>query len=95
MSPRTKKISYIEGTLGTYFSSPESVTETRWKTLMRTEEFVSNLKAVFFDEAHCVESWGAGLEPFRRKYAELASLHSFLNPDVPFVALTATATLKT
>ena len=80
-----------QGLTSYVFSSPESILEGRWRGLLRTEGFINSVQAVFIDEAHCVESWGAGVEPFRKKYGELFSLHSFLPPNIPFAALTASA----
>jgi ATP-dependent DNA helicase RecQ len=47
-----------------------------------------NLFAV--DEAHCISQWGYDFRPPYLHLAELRDLH----PDVPFLALTATATEK-
>ncbi len=44
---------------------------------------------VAVDEAHCISQWGYD---FRPSYLEIASLREFLGDDVPFIALTASAT---
>lgn len=56
------------------------------------QERIRHMKVNLFaiDEAHCISQWGYD---FRPPYLQLAALRE-LHPNVPFLALTATATAK-
>jgi ATP-dependent DNA helicase RecQ len=62
---------------------------------LQTEIFIERFKRmriglIAVDEAHCISQWGYD---FRPPYLQIASLRE-LKPEVPFIAVTATATAQ-
>ena len=65
------------------------------ETLTKEEniDFFKQLEISFFavDEAHCISEWG---HDFRPEYRRLKEMMDMINPAIPIIALTATATPK-
>ncbi len=76
----------IYGDIRFLYCSPERL-ETE---LFRTRAHALPLAMVTIDEAHCISQWGYD---FRPSYLKIKNLREFF-PDIPFLALTATATPK-
>lgn len=55
--------------------------------LMRTPSVTCNIALIVIDEAHCIVEWGA---EFRKDYAKLGTLRSYVALDVPILATSAT-----
>jgi ATP-dependent DNA helicase RecQ len=73
----------LRGELDLLYVAPERLLTPRFLSLLDR----SRIALFAIDEAHCVSAWG---HDFRREYLELTLLHERW-PDVPRIALTATA----
>jgi ATP-dependent DNA helicase RecQ len=84
---RATETSLLNGELDLLYLAPERLkTESAVRLLDR-----ARISLFAIDEAHCVAQWG---HDFRPDYLELSMLHERW-PDVPRIALTATATEAT
>ncbi|TLW91646.1 DNA helicase RecQ [Saccharomonospora piscinae] len=84
---RTVEAEFLAGELDILYLAPERL---RSESAMRLIER-GPVSVFAIDEAHCVSQWG---HDFRPDYLELSRLHE-RRPDVPRIALTATATPET
>ena len=77
----------LQGELDLLYIAPERLTQARSLALLKQAPI-----ALFaIDEAHCVSQWG---HDFRADYLQLSLLHEQF-PDIPRIALTATADERT
>jgi len=81
------KADLLSGKTKLLYVAPETLTK------QENLDFFSDLNVSFFavDEAHCISEWG---HDFRPEYRRLKEMMEEINPSVPIVALTATATPK-
>ena len=88
-----------EGKFMFVFLSPESTLATeRCRNALESDTYQSNLIGVAVDEVHCVTEWGTtgsnkNRAAFRLWYSRINEMRSLLD-DMPFIALTATASQK-
>jgi len=77
----------LNGQLDLLYIAPERLNQARTLALFQQ----APLALFAIDEAHCVSQWG---HDFRADYLQLTLLHQ-LFPDIPRIALTATADART
>ncbi len=81
------KTDLVEGHTKMLYVAPETLTK------QENISFFSDINISFIavDEAHCISEWG---HDFRPEYRKLRDMIDEINPDLPIIALTATATPK-
>ena len=77
----------LAGEIDLLYIAPERLNQERMLSLLQR----SQIALFAIDEAHCVSQWG---HDFRVDYLRLSVLHE-LFPDIPRIALTATADART
>jgi ATP-dependent DNA helicase RecQ len=77
----------MAGRMVMLYAAPERVTNLRFQAQLASLHERGLLSLFAIDEAHCVSQWG---HDFREDYLQLSMLHERF-PDVPRLALTATA----
>jgi ATP-dependent DNA helicase RecQ len=77
----------FNGTLDLVYIAPERLLLDRTLAMLDALNEAGKLALFAIDEAHCVSQWG---HDFRPEYLQLCALHERY-PDVPRIALTATA----
>jgi len=81
------KTDLTEGRTKMLYVAPETLTK------QENIAFFSDLPISFIavDEAHCISEWG---HDFRPEYRKLRDMINMIDPELPIIALTATATPK-
>lgn len=84
---RKVKEDLTEGRTKLLYVAPETLTK------QENIDFFSDIPISFIavDEAHCISEWG---HDFRPEYRKLRGMIEEINPNLPIIALTATATPK-
>ncbi|HEY9624522.1 MAG TPA: DNA helicase RecQ [Crinalium sp.] len=85
---RQREAQILNGQIKLLYVAPERLLGDRFLPFLDQVKATVGVSAFAIDEAHCVSEWG---HDFRPEYRQLRYLRQRY-PDVPFLALTATAT---
>lgn len=77
----------LAGNVKLLYVAPESLTKEENVTFLKE----AKISFVAIDEAHCISEWG---HDFRPEYRKIKSIIAQIDPNLPIIALTATATPK-
>ncbi len=77
---------FVHGPLKLLYISPERIASEQFQVRFH----MANVSFIAVDEAHCISQWG---HDFRPSYLKISMLRE-LKPNIPLIALTATATPK-
>lgn len=78
----------LAGKIKLLYLAPERLVSDKFQGFLRTLAKTKSIASFIIDEAHCISEWG---HDFRQEYRQLRQLRQGF-PDIPIMALTATAT---
>ncbi|HEY9878793.1 MAG TPA: DNA helicase RecQ [Leptolyngbyaceae cyanobacterium] len=85
---RSREAALRAGNIRLLYVAPERLVNPGFLQLLRSLSQTIGIAAFAIDEAHCVSEWG---HDFRPEYRQLSTLR-YTFPQIPILALTATAT---
>ncbi len=87
---RARELAILSGQIKLLYVAPERLLTEKFLVFLETIKTELGISAFAIDEAHCVSEWG---HDFRPEYRQLIQLR-YRYPDIPILALTATATQR-
>jgi ATP-dependent DNA helicase RecQ len=87
---RSRSLDILSGKIKLLYVAPERLLAEKFSSFLDTLATKVGISSFAIDEAHCVSEWG---HDFRPEYRQMRQLRQRF-PNVPFSALTATATKR-
>jgi len=85
---RSREVAILNGKIKLLYVAPERLLGEKFLPFLEQVRSQIGISAFAIDEAHCVSEWGHDFRPEYRQMKQLRQRY----PDVPILALTATAT---
>lgn len=85
---RSREAAILKGKIKLLYVAPERLLGEKFLPFLEQVRSLMGISAFAIDEAHCVSEWGHDFRPEYRQMKQLRQRY----PDVPILALTATAT---
>ena len=85
---RSRELAILNGKIKLLYVAPERLLGERFLPFLEKVRSQIGISAFAIDEAHCVSEWGHDFRPEYRQMKQLRQRY----PDIPILALTATAT---